>query len=303
MDIRQLTAFIAVAQERSFTRAAARLHTVQSAVSATVRSLESELGAPLPDRTLSQIETTSAGEALLPKARLVLDALAEAPRLIDEVAGGVSGTVAVGFLTSVTLVNIPALLGEFVSRYPNVRVVLRASDRGSGGLGDLLVAGELDIAFMGASASERPDLVTARLASSPLLLTVPEGHPLAGRTSIALNEIVDESFVDFPAGFANRSIVDHAFASEGLSREVRLETADIADAAALVRHGLGVSFLPQFLVDPFPDLRTIRIEGHDIALVMTAAVSKQRRVSRAAGHLWDLAVASAADSGRLTGAA
>jgi DNA-binding transcriptional LysR family regulator len=101
--------------------------------------------------------------------------------------------------------------------------------------------------------------------------------------------LAGERFIDFPLGYGNRSIIDRAFADAGLDRDVRFETADIAHAAALVKNGLGVAFLPAFLVASEPNLRTLTVQGEDLKLTVSVAISHSRRPSRAAQLLWDLA--------------
>ncbi len=294
MEIRQLAVFLAVAEERNFTRASTRLRTTQSAVSATIRALEVELGAELFDRSARQIEVTDAGLALLPKARAVIDSAAEARDAVDLVKGAVTGTVSVGFMTSVTLVDIPGLLGEFARTYPAVRVQLRASERGAGGLAALLSSGELDVAFLASSADPAPDLRAMELASSPLLLAVTDDHPWASRESIELTELAGQTFIDLPVGFGTRSIIDRAFADAGLERDVRFETVDIAAAAALVVNGLGVAFLPEFVVAAEPRLHALTVPGDTLRLTVSVAISRTRRHSRAARMLWELATSRVA---------
>src|ERR1700761_1197938 len=96
MELRQLTAFVAVAEDGSFTRASDRLHVVQSAVSANVRNLERELGARLFDRSTHRVALTEEGHALLPEARAALQATTAARDAVDAVRGGVRGTVLLG---------------------------------------------------------------------------------------------------------------------------------------------------------------------------------------------------------------
>ena len=103
MELRALDYFVVVAEERNFTRAAARLHVVQSGVSATIKALERELGAELLARTSRRVELTDAGTALLPKARAALEAAQAARDAVDEARGGVRGTLRIGTMTSVVL--------------------------------------------------------------------------------------------------------------------------------------------------------------------------------------------------------
>src|ERR1700761_1882198 len=113
MELRQLECFVAVAEEANFSRAAARLHVVQSAVSATIKGLERELGAPLLDRNSKRVQLTDAGAALLPGARTALDAAQAAADAVADVRGGLRGTLRLGTMTSVSLLDLPGLLGSF----------------------------------------------------------------------------------------------------------------------------------------------------------------------------------------------
>src|SRR3954469_5254020 len=140
MELRHLATFVAVAEERSFTRAAARMHVVQSAVSAGVRNLERELGTPLFDRTTHRVELTDAGAALLPEARATLAAAHAAPEAVDaarrgprrplpragvEAArGGLRRTGTLGIMQGDTI-DIAALLAAFHADHPDVELHAR----------------------------------------------------------------------------------------------------------------------------------------------------------------------------------
>jgi DNA-binding transcriptional LysR family regulator len=117
MELRHLEYFVAVAEERNFTRAAARVHIVQSAISSAIKSLERELGTPLLERTSRRVLLTDAGTVFLPKARATLDAARDARDAVDEVRGGLRGMIRIGTMTSVSLVDVPALLGRYHQRW------------------------------------------------------------------------------------------------------------------------------------------------------------------------------------------
>src|SRR6201995_761293 len=133
MELRQLAVFVAVAEEGSFTRAADRLHVVQSAVSAGVRNLERELGASLFDRSTHRVELTNAGEALLPEARATLTAATAARDAVDAVRGGIRGTVLLGTMQAqgMRAVGGPDVLARFRHDHPLDRVHVRHAAGGS----------------------------------------------------------------------------------------------------------------------------------------------------------------------------
>ena len=291
MDVRQLEFFSAVAGELSFTRAADRLTIAQSAVSAGVRSLENELGIELFDRSRRQIKLTSTGELLLPKVRDALDAVNEVRDAAQESTHAITGAIVIGLMTSVTLVNVPRLLGVYRTGHPGVGVRLRAARRGSAGLVDELVSGELDLAFLALSGPAPTTLLAVPLASSPMVLVVPHGHRLAAAQAVDLADFAAEEFIDLPPGYASRQIVDDAFAVAGLERRVMIEVSDIGTAAEYVTNGLGVALLPAFTAQDAPAVHRLPVANLPDFTVYLAA-SRKRRASAAVRAFVDLALSA-----------
>ncbi|GLY30873.1 LysR family transcriptional regulator [Kineosporia sp. NBRC 101731] len=289
MDSRQLEVFVAVARAGGFTRAAADLHLVQSAVSATIAALESDLGERLFDRTTRQVRLTAAGRALLPHASWILDAFQVARDAVDAVGGGLTGSIRIGYMTNVTLFDVPRLLGRFTHEHPNVTMRLAPAPSGTAGLSESLRVGDIDVAFMAARPEDYPDLQIDVLASSDLGLTVALDHPLAGRETITLAEAAPLRFVDFRQGFANRTLVDAEFRRRGLRRDVFIEASDTHDTAALVRNGLGAGFLPRYLVEKDPSLHWIEVEDADFQMYVSVATARGRTLTAAAARLAALA--------------
>ncbi|MEV1332128.1 LysR family transcriptional regulator [Micromonospora costi] len=286
MELRHLEYFAAVAAEHSFTRAANRLHVVQSAVSAAISALERELGATLFERGAHGVLLTEAGEALLPQARATLDAAQAARDAVHEVGRDLRGTVVVGCLTGVGGIDFAGLLGEFHTRHPRVVLRLRAAAwNGSAGLARSLVDGEIDVAFLGVSRRPFPHLRTRMLLPVPQVLVVPAGHRLAGRDSVVLADVADEPFIDYPVGYANRTTNDQAFGAAGLTRQIAMEVADVTVAAEFVRHGLGVAILPVRAVPPGPEVRALPVTDQSLEWALHAATATGRRVSAATAAL------------------
>jgi DNA-binding transcriptional LysR family regulator len=273
MELRQLEHFVAVAEEANFTRAAARVHVVQSAVSATVKSLERELGVRLLDRNSKRVLLTDAGAALLPRARAALDAARQAAEAVAEVRGGLRGTLRLGTMTSVRLIDLPALLGAFHRRHPGVALQTTAAPSGSAGLVEALVKGRLDLAFVSLPGPRPPGLTVIDLTSSVLDLVVPVGHPLAGRADVPLSELAGLDFVDSPVGYGNRAVVDNAFAAASLERRVAVEITDVATGVDYVRNGLGVALLPRFVLTGARGVTTLTVGDADLTWPLSIAVA------------------------------
>lgn len=290
VELRQLEYFLAVADHLSFTRAARRLHVVQSGVSATIRALERELGAELFTRGPAGVRLTPAGEELRPHARATIDAARAAKDAVNATRETVRGTVTVGTLTSINVIDLPALLAELHVRHPEVRVQLRAARAGTTGLARQLRDGDLDIAFLVFTGTPPSDLRARLVADVPLHLVVPKDHPLASGDSVTLAELAGLSFVDAPPGYGTRIVVDNAFAAAGVERTVTLEVADIGTAAAYIRNGLGIGFLSWSILDDIDDdgLVTVPVSDQSLSWRLYVTTSATRSPSSAVRALLSL---------------
>ena len=258
VDLQQLRYVVAVAEAGNFTRAAERCFVVQSALSHQVARLERELGARLFARTTRRVRLTAAGEAFLPAARQCLAAAERARAEVAAATGEVRGRLAVGVIPTVAAVDVPAALEAFHGRHPHVRLSLATG--GSDELVAKVAEGTLDVAFLGLPAGAAPPGVRDHvLAHDRLVTVVAPGHPLAGRSAVDLARLVDEPFVDFPAGTAGRSQTDQAFAAAGLRRDVAFEVTDADLMARLIRRGLGIGMLPATYAPQLPDLAAVDV--------------------------------------------
>src|SRR5580704_13844365 len=148
VELRQLSHFVAVAEEGSFTRAARRLNYVQSALSVSVQALERELGVRLFDRTTHRVTLTGPGEALLPAARRTLTAGDEIRDLAAALKGVLRGRLRVGLMQSFAFADVPGVLGRFHRQHPDVEIQVRPAVGGSAALIEELRHGSVDIAFV-----------------------------------------------------------------------------------------------------------------------------------------------------------
>jgi len=246
MDLRQLEYFVAVAEELSFTRAAARCRVAQSALSHQVARLERRQGVVLFERTSRAVRLAPAGELLLPRARRILAEVDETTSALAAFAGVLTGRLRLGVVGSTGRV-VPAVeraLAAFHQQYPGVQIAVE--DTGSRHMAEQVRAGALDVAFIGLFADQVPDdLVHRVLAVEPLVAVLPRDHPLVGRSQIGLAEFADEAdFVEMRSASGLRIQVDAAFARAGVQRSVAF-ALDTSDAVArYVGLGLGVAVVP-----------------------------------------------------------
>lgn len=239
-----MRAFIAVAEELHFGRAAARLQVSQSPLSQSIRALEAELGVRLLERTTRRVTVLPAGEAFLPRAR---EAMAAANGAIEDAraaAAGELGRLAVGFTGSMTYALLPVLAKALRAQLPRLGLELHGEmltpDQVDG-----LVSGRLDIGFL------RPPLEHASLrlepmGSEPLVVALPQSHPLARLDKVPVGKLQNEPFITYPSHF--RSVVHDAVAAtcaeHGFSPMVAMEVGETSTLVSFVAADAGVALVP-----------------------------------------------------------
>jgi DNA-binding transcriptional LysR family regulator len=274
MELRHLEHFLAVAEEQSFTRAAARIHLVQSALSVSIRSLERELGVRLFDRTTHRVELTDAGEVLVAEARRTLEAADAARDAVAGVHGGIRGTIRLGIMHSLALIDLAALLTRYHGERPQVRLLPSAAAvGGSAELARDVAEGRLDLAFASLPTGYPPTLSVRPLAAEEMMLACPPEHPFAKRRRIDLAELDGERFVG----------ADQLFLDAGLRREIAVEVGDVPNVIELVRAGFGFAFLaPSTVPDPRRlVLRRVRPSSEFTVSLVTATGRTHSAATRA----------------------
>jgi DNA-binding transcriptional LysR family regulator len=235
------------------------LHVAQSGLSASIRSLERELGASLFLRSTRQVELTPAGRAFLVEARRALSATDAAKDAVAAVQGLLRGSLAIGSLQCLHVVHLPAVLARFLAVHPGLEIRLRQG--GSGELIEQVRAGRLDLAFVSRPARCPDDILVEPLASEPLVLACAPEHPFAARAEVELAELRAEQFVDFHPDWGTRDLVDNALTAAGVERRVSLEVTDVHSLLDLVTCGLGVALVPQSFAVKTDRVRFIGLAG------------------------------------------
>ncbi len=250
---------VALAEEGNFTRAAARCHVVQSALSHQIARLEQELGTPLFERLPRQVRTTEAGEALLVHARQVLASLRRLRADVAAVSGEVRGLLAIGQISSLSDIDVVALLAAFQHAHPQVEFQLRVDK--SETLIEQVQARVLDVALVGLAPSAQLDGVCQQvLLEEDLVAVLAPGHRLARRRRLALADLQDEPLVDFPHGTGARRQTDDAFAAAGLPHAVRFEVNLMELVERFVRQGLAIGIVPVSIAAGFQQVVQVPLQ-------------------------------------------
>lgn len=251
MELRQLEYFVAVTEEASFTKAAARLHVAQPGVSAQIRQLERELGQPLLDRSGRTVRLTEVGAAVLPYARAALAAVEGARLAVDELTGLLRGHVTIGTIDWIRALDLPGMLAEFHRDHPNVEIAVIQQDAVT--LADGLRSGRIDLAFLSLGAEAPEGIATKVVIEEDLFAAVSRDHPLARRSTITLRALAEEALICLPKGTGLRAVLDSAFADAGLRPRIAFEAGEPPILAQIAAHGLGVAMLPESAARALPD--------------------------------------------------
>jgi DNA-binding transcriptional LysR family regulator len=270
VELRQLEHFLAVAEEGSFTSAAARLYMVQSSLSASLLGLERELGTDLFIRGRRGAELTDAGRAFLEPARTTLAEADRARDAVAEVKGLLRGTVRIAYAATPRMDDVAETLCRFRKEHPGVQVHAIPADVRE--VADLVIGGQVDFAVTPRTDRAGSAFRFQPLVSSPLALICPAGHRLAGARDIDPRDVIDELIIDLPRGWQSRELFDQVLAERGLTRQVTLEIQDWLGVLALVQRGMGISYGTRACIDG--DI----FDGVDIA-------------SLAGAPLWELGIA------------
>jgi len=283
MDTRQLAAFCAVVERKSFSQAAERLGVTQPAVSLQVRSLEKRLGRKLLDRSGRRVEPTEAGLAFYRGAQRML---ALEGQLIEELDAGeegeLGGTLEVGASTGPGSTVVPVLLCEFQRENPGVAVSLSISDTQS--VVDRVAERELELGVVGAARRHR-GVVFEPFFRDEVVLACPPGHRFAGR-SVSLEELREEPLIVMQEGAGVRQVIEDELRRAGTrlrDLEPRLELGLQESVKSAVAAGHGVTFISRTAIEAdlaAGTLVTARVKGlepsREISLVRSAGRSPTR---------------------------
>jgi LysR family nitrogen assimilation transcriptional regulator len=241
MDLKQLRAFITVAETGNVTRASTLLNLVQPAVSRQLRMLEADLGTELFDRGRHGMQLTPSGKTMLEYARRILGEVERAKAEIQPTEGPVAGIVSIGLLASTSDLLATLLATEVARRYPHIR--LRLTIGYAGHLQDWLEAGDVDAALL-YGQKETPALRVKALIEESLWVVAAPSAKLSRKRPVALSRVAREPFVLPAAPQGLRAVIEHAAVAAGVALQVFAETNALSVQKELVAKGHGWTILP-----------------------------------------------------------
>ena len=244
MELRHIRYFVAVAEQRSFSRAAEQLRLAQPPLSQQIRKLEKEIGVELFVRTTRSVSLTHAGEVFYERVRPMLRDGDAAIQAAQRAARGELGVLSVGFTGSATYALLPALTRAHRDRFPGVSLEPRGEMLTSAQV-DGLQRGQIQVGLLRPPVTSA-DLVVEVVRREPLVALLPVRHPLAGDRQVRLSALRDEPFLSYPSSPVSsvQGVALEACRAAGFVPEVLQEVAETATMVALVAGGLGVSLVP-----------------------------------------------------------
>lgn len=252
MQLQQLTYFVAVAEVRHFTRAAETLRVAQPSLSKQIRTLESELGAPLFGRARGNVTLTPAGEALLPLARRILADVETARREVQDLTGLRRGRVRLGGTPSLFAGLLADALARFRGRYPGIE--LRVEEGGSRDLVRDLARGHLDLALIILPLlSSDPALETTPILREDLVIVSPASAP-PKRPYVRIADLRDRPLVMFRQGYDLREATQAACRQAGFEPRFAVEGGEMDAVLRFVEAGLGQALVPSMVLLGRPGL-------------------------------------------------
>ena len=266
IDLNQLRVFHAVAQARSFTRAAAMVHLTQPGVSKHIKQMEEYYGSRLFDRLGKKVALTQAGEILLAATLHVMASVSSAEQQIEELKGLTAGKLALGASFPIGIYILPSILAAFRKQHPGVDLALDISLTEK--IVAKILANKIDLGLVSHESSD-PKLLTKKFMTDELLAIAATNHPWRNKRRLQLQEIMRETFIVAAAGAGTRAVVEERLAAKGLALKKVMDFGNTEGVKRAVEAGLGVSIQSRSVVQreiAGGFLTGIRLAGMDTRL-------------------------------------
>ena len=260
MELFQLEYFLEAARQRNFTRAAARLHLAQAALSEQIRKPESELGTPLFNRGRRETVLTAAGETLRLHAEALIERAGAARQAVQDVVGLRGGRLHIGAIPSVSACLLPAVIAAFRQQHPLVELALFEGT--SEAVAQWVESGRVEFGIVqlptvGGSFEAKV------LFTEPFVALIAAGHPAARQRSVSLAKLAGEPFVFYKGRARDTALA--ACRAAGFEPRIACESSELETVRSLVAAGLGIAILPQLATrQPVANCRAVRLRGDPV---------------------------------------
>lgn len=245
-NIQKIMAFVKTVECGSFTKASEVLNYSQSGISRMINDIEKEWGVSLLERNKSGVKLTSDGIKLLPYAKSVCNEFLNLKTQIDELNGLQSGLIRIGTFSSVATHWLPKIIKEFQKDYPNIDYELLLGDYSE--IENWISSGRVDCGFLRLPTSN--DFETIMLKKDKLMVVLPENHPLSAFDKVPVKKLCDYPFMLLEKG--TKAEISAIFEKNNLKPKTHFTTIDDYAVMSMVENGLGISILPELILQRIP---------------------------------------------------
>jgi DNA-binding transcriptional LysR family regulator len=287
LDVLGLEAFVAIAEEGRFQRAADRLHITQTALTRRLQNLESLLDVKLVERTTRSVALTRIGRDFLPQARRLLADLASALTEIRTTGEAQRGDVAIACVPTVGVQYLPHVIREYAARHPQNRIQIL--DHASSGVAEAVLRREAEFGIH-IGGPHHPELASVPLLRDRVVMICRDDHPFAARRSLRWRELAAEPLIFAGHASGNRPLLDAALAERGIAVHAHYEVQRSSTALGLVAEGVAPAIVPSLAIQPgsYPRLKVVRLTDPVVARTLVLVTRKRGHLSPAAQALYDL---------------
>ena len=289
VDILGLEAFLAIARQGHFTKAARELHLTQTALSRRLQQFEDQLGVKLVERTTRSVSLTPVGEHFLPQARRLVRELRAALVEIRETGLAERGDVSIACVPTVGIQFLPQIIQEYAKRHPENRIQIY--DHASADVIDAVLRREVEFGIA-VAGTQHPELTTRPLLEDRFVLICREDHPLARRRRLAWDKLGGHSLVFVGSESGNRPLLDTALAADPPILRIQYEVQRSSTAVGLVAAGAAAAIVPRLALQPgaYPNVRVIPLVEPIVSRSLVLVLRTGAHLSPAARALFDLLV-------------
>lgn len=268
-ELEQITAFLAVAEDLSFRRAAERLALDQSALSRRVKDLEARLGFQLLFRTTHSVRLTDAGRSFYESNHRILYRLGQSIDAAGRIASGSTGSLRVAYMTFAAVSLLPAAVRAYRAQFPDIALIMTYERTQQQRMS--LARGEIDVGLM-LGPFEHSDFETVEIANERPIAILAASDPLAGKSELTVRDVATSPLVigNDQQWDYYRQLVGNILAAQGFKPHVALEAPSLFGILGLVRAGLGMTIVPEVMRDFCPEglvTRPILDAGHSISTI------------------------------------
>jgi DNA-binding transcriptional LysR family regulator len=287
LDVLGLEAFVAIADEGRFSRAADKLFVTQTALTRRLQNLEALLDVKLVERTTRSVALTRIGRDFLPQARRLLADLAGALTELRTTGEAQRGDVAIACVPTVGVQYLPHIIREYATRYP--RNSIQILDHASSGVAEAVLRREAEFGIH-IGGPHHPELTSTPLLRDRVVMICRDDHPLAARRSLSWRQLAAHPLIFVGHASGNRPLVDAALAERGIALQAQYEVQRSSTALGLVAEGVAPAIVPSLAVQKgsYPRIKVVALTDPVVSRTLVLVARKRGHLSPAAQALYDL---------------